>query len=111
MLRNRHTPWEWKLWQHLKNRRFHGYKFRRQTGIGNYIVDFVCLELRLIIELDGGGHLSTADTNQDYQRQKELESWGYVVIRYYNTDIDKNLDGVLEDLALKCEVRRRELFR
>jgi very-short-patch-repair endonuclease len=73
-----------------------GYKFRRQFLIGRYIVDFVCPEKKFIIELDGGHHDEQAA--QDLVRTRWLESQGYTVIRFWNTEIHFNLDGVKQQI-------------
>jgi very-short-patch-repair endonuclease len=72
-------------------------KFRRQVPIDRYIADFCCADARLIIELDGGHH--SADEEADAKRTAVLESCGYLVLRYWNNDVTKNLDGVLEDIV------------
>ena len=100
--RNHPTPWEWKLWQYLKNRQIDGYKFRRQVSIDNYVVDFCCLELKLVIEVDGSGHLHSRQQKKDKQRTEHLEKWGYTIIRFYNDEIDENLDSVLEIITQTC---------
>jgi very-short-patch-repair endonuclease len=71
-----------------------GYKFRRQAPIGPYVVDFVCFEKRLVIELDGSQHAERTD--QDEQRTRYLERQGFRVIRFWNVEVFENLDGVLE---------------
>ncbi|NQU27404.1 MAG: endonuclease domain-containing protein [Candidatus Marinimicrobia bacterium] len=101
-LRNNPTPWEHKLWQHLKGRQLDGLKFRRQTSIGKYIVDFYCPENKLIVEVDGGGHFSQKQKQSDQLRQKELENEGFIVLRYLNTDIDENIAAVLDDISQRC---------
>ena len=73
-----------------------GYKFRRQQPIDRYIVDFFCSELRLIIELDGGHHNEEKNKDYDKERTKFLNKLGYKVIRIWNNDIDKNIEGVIE---------------
>ena len=100
--RNHPTPWEWKLWQYLKNRQIDGYKFRRQVSIDNYVVDFCCLELKLVIEVDGSGHLHSRQQKKDKQRTEHLEKWGYTIIRFYNDEIDENLDSILEIITQTC---------
>ena len=87
---------ETRLWAKLRARQLRGLKFRRQHGIGPYIVDFYCPEQSLVIEVDGDSH---ADADQ--LRDRYFQSLGLRVIRYFNDDIVKNLDGVLEDLAEK----------
>ncbi|HKQ36390.1 MAG TPA: endonuclease domain-containing protein [Nitrospiraceae bacterium] len=98
-LRSDMTGPETRLWSRLKARQFQGRKFRRQHGIGAYIVDFYCPEQSLVIEIDGDSHADPAQIVKDKQREKYLQSLGLRVIRYINDDIVKNLDGVLEDLA------------
>lgn len=85
------------LWSKLKGKQL-GYKFRRQHGIGKYIVDFYCPELRLIIELDGYPHGFDTQIKKDEERQNFLESLGFIVRRYANNDIENNLNGILDDL-------------
>ncbi len=93
-LRNNPTPQEQKLWQYLRKSQFANLKFRRQHPIGNYIVDFVSFDARLIIELDGGQHSETME--YDKHRDAFLHSQDFKVIRIWNNDIDKNIEGVLE---------------
>ena len=98
-LRKSLTPWERKLWQILRNRNLKGAKFRRQLKIGRYIVDFCCLNVKLIIELDGGHHYSPENMIADEQRQKYLENLGFQILRFQNIDIDRNLDGVADRIC------------
>lgn len=95
-LRKEMTPFEEKLWYYLRAKRFMNLKFRRQVPIGNYIADFICKSKMLIIELDGSGHLKENQAKYDEERDSYLKSLGYKVLRIYNTDIDKNIDNVLE---------------
>ena len=96
-LRNNATEQENKLRQFLRKSQL-GYKFRRQQPIVNYVVDFFCPELGLIIELDGGQHNESAKINYDKQRDAFLQKCGYQVIRFWNTEVDNNIDGVIEYL-------------
>jgi very-short-patch-repair endonuclease len=89
---------ESKLWARLKRKQFEGLKFRRQHGIGPYIVDFFCPEQRLVIEVDGDTHGNEDQILEDKERDNYLQSLGLQVIRYRNDDVQKNLDGVLQDL-------------
>lgn len=73
-------------------------KFRRQFKIGNYIVDFCCLEKKLIIELDGSQHTIKQNIIQDKKRQEFLENLGYKVLRFWNNEIDENPDGVIQKI-------------
>jgi very-short-patch-repair endonuclease len=95
-LRINQTDAENRLWYHLRSRRFQGWKFRRQHILQGYIVDFVCLERKLVIELDGGGH---ADQEiYDNHRTQVLEKDGFKVIRFWNNDVLSNLERVLETI-------------
>ena len=95
-LRKEQTPVEAILWRRLRGRQFAGFKFRRQLPVKGYIADFCCPERKLILELDGGQHLETTD--YDRRRTEVLKSWGYKVLRYWNTEVVENLDGVLEEI-------------
>ncbi len=86
------------LWRHLRARHLHGYKFRRQVVIEPYIVDFICFEKKLIIEADGGQHSDQVE--YDGQRTAHLRSMGYRVLRFWNHEILKETEAVLEQIAL-----------
>jgi len=94
-LRREGTPAERVLWRQLNNKKFNGVKFRRQEPIGNYIVDFVSFEKKLIIEIDGGQHNEDSLVDKDSQRTQWLNSQGFRVIRFWNNDVLENLQGVL----------------
>jgi very-short-patch-repair endonuclease len=85
------------LWFRVRGRRLNGLKFRRQVLIGPYIVDFCCEAARLIVELDGGQHAARAA--QDATRTADLEARGYLVLRYWDNDVIRNIDGVLETIV------------
>ncbi|OAI11981.1 DNA (cytosine-5-)-methyltransferase [Methylomonas lenta] len=105
-LRKNQTDVERLLWQHLRNRRFYDCKFRRQLPIKPYIADFVCLELMLIIELDGGQH--ACQINYDKQRSLFLEQRGFKVMRFWNNEVIENTEGVLETVRLAIlEIEQR----
>ena len=104
-LRSNMTGPEAQLWSRLRARQLQGLKFRRQHGIGPYIVDFYCPEQSLVIEVDGDSHADTDQVVKDRQREQYLQSLGLRVIRYINDDILKNLDGVMEDLAERLSSR------
>ncbi|MGM0594754.1 MAG: endonuclease domain-containing protein [Pseudomonadota bacterium] len=93
-MRTHATDAERILWRHLRGGRLNGYKFRRQVVIEPYIVDFVCLGAKLIIEADGGQH--GEQEVYDRHRTQKLESMGYTVMRFWNHDILKQTDSVLE---------------
>jgi very-short-patch-repair endonuclease len=93
LLRRNLTDAERTLWQSLRNRRRGDRKFRRQVPIGRYIVDFLCEECRLILEIDGGQHAQSQ--GYDDARTRYLNTCGYHVLRFWNTDVLENLEGVL----------------
>ena len=93
-LRRNLTEAEQALWRHLRLRQLDGRKFRRQQPIGPYIVAFICLERRLIIELDGGQHSS--QTTSDAERSAWLETQGFRVLRFWNHKVLQNIEAVKE---------------
>ena len=99
-LRRNATETEKRLWRLLRSGQLQGYKFRRQQPIGQYIVDFICLEKRLIIELDGGQHAQQA--TYDSERSAWLESQGFWVLRFWNNQVLGEVEavktGILEAL-------------
>ena len=99
ILRKRATNTENYLWLFLKNRQLEGVKFRRQEPMGSYIADFVSYESKIVIELDGGQH---AENNK---KDKERDGWfkrqGYEVLRFWDNEVFKNKDGVLETIRKK----------
>ena len=95
-LRRQASEAEQVLWRHLRGRRLKGYKFRRQVVIEPYIVDFVCLDAKLIIEADGGQHADQA--SYDARRTARLEAKGYRVMRFWNNEILGDIHSVLEQI-------------
>jgi very-short-patch-repair endonuclease len=95
-LRTATTDVERILWQRIRAYRLGGFKFKRQEPIGRYVVDFVCYEGKLVVELDGGQH-AEAHTH-DAERDVWLRGQGFAVLRYWNNEVIENLDGVLEDI-------------
>jgi isoleucyl-tRNA synthetase/very-short-patch-repair endonuclease len=102
-LRKNETDAENKLWDLLRNRQIQDYKFRRQHQIGKYIADFICLEKKLIIELDGDQHAYDANKIKDEERTKLLEKEGFKVIRFWNNEIFENIDGIYEVIVRELE--------
>jgi very-short-patch-repair endonuclease len=99
-LRLAQTDAEAHLWRQLRAHRLHGLKFKRQKPMGHYIVDFVCIECRLIVELDGSQH---ADQQEyDSLRTGWLSAQGYEVIRFWNHEVMTSLHVVLETIYLKA---------
>ncbi len=95
-LRASQTSAEAKLWQALRNRRLARWKFRRQHPIDRYVVDFVTLDGKLIVEVDGVTHAEPSELAKDAARTEVLEACGFLVVRVSNTDVYDNLEGVLE---------------
>jgi len=91
-LRSRQTDAERELWFAVRDRRLSGFKFVRQEAIGHFIVDFVCRDKRLVVEVDGGQHAGSAE---DAARDAYLAGEGYRVMRFWNNDVLSNRDGVL----------------
>jgi very-short-patch-repair endonuclease len=103
VLRKRLTPQEVKLWVKLRELKALGFHFRRQSPIGRHIVDFVSFRSRLVIEADGGQHGMPEGVRSDQARDAFLQSQGFRVVRFWNSEIDDNLAGVMESIlsALK----------
>ena len=97
-LRRDSTEAERRLWKHLRDRQVAGAKFRRQVPIGPYVVDFVCFEAKLIVEVDGGQH---AAPGVDIARTTLLKTEGYRVLRVWNSDVFENIDGVVSTIELE----------
>lgn len=103
-LRKNQTTQERQIWNILKNKQFYGYKFLRQYVIGSYIVDFICREKKIIIEIDGGQHNETYNINYDNERTVFLNHLGYKVIRFWNNEITENIEGVYLKLKEEFEI-------
>ena len=102
-MRHAPTPAEDHLWQYLRGRRLNGAKFRRQHAIGPFIVDFVCIEQLLVVEVDGLIHEQPDQQDRDVNRQAHLEGLGYRVLRFTNGEVLQSVQAVLEviDAALQ----------
>jgi very-short-patch-repair endonuclease len=98
-LRRNQTDAERRLWRHLRSRRLLALRFRRQHPIGPYFADFACLELRLVIELDGRQHADPRGLERDRVRTAALEERGYEVIRFWNNDVLRVTQAVLATIA------------
>ncbi len=94
-LRHDATPHEQRLWRLLRNKQLSASKFRRQHVIGEYIVDFYCPQYQLVIELDGGGHTEHNQQQHDCTRDEYLSGVGCTILRFWNSDLDQNCEGVL----------------
>lgn len=98
-LRNAMPQPEAILWSKLRASQLYGYKFRRQYGIGKYIVDFYCPKARLVVEIDGNSHYQNDVREKDKEREGFIKSFNISIVRFTNKDITENLTGVLKKLA------------
>ena len=99
-LRREQTDAERALWTRLRNRQLQGVRFRRQQPIGTYVVDFVSLEKRIIIDIDGGQHDKEVTRRSDEARTRWLRERQYEVLRFWNDEVLNNLEGALEAIAV-----------
>ena len=104
-LRKNMTDAERKLWYFLRNRRLAGLKFRRQVPIGPYIVDFACLEKKVVVEIDGGEHNMPDQRRYDSQRAAWLEAQGFRIFRFWNKEVLFNIESVLAVILQACQKR------
>jgi len=102
-LRRNCTDAEMKMWFAMRDRRLAGFKFVRQEPIGPYVADFVCREVRLIVEIDGGQH---NESERDQRRDAFLTSEGYRVLRFWNSDVLTNMNGVLQTILASLNSSR-----
>ena len=105
-LRRHQTNAERLLWFRLRDRRLAGWKFKRQAPIDRFVVDFFCADAKLIVELDDGQH--DHDRERDADRTRILEAMGYLVLRFWNHDVMRNMDGVLEEILSTANPHRSE---
>ncbi len=105
-LRNNSTRAEQLLWKHIRQNQL-GYKFRRQNGIGPYILDFYCPHLKLCIEVDGDSHETEEGKIYDHAREEFLKQAGIKTIRFTNIEVKKNIQGVLESIRMDINERTR----
>lgn len=100
MLRKNMTIAEKKLWAHLRSKKFGAIRFRRQVILGNYIVDFISFDPKIIIEVDGSQHIDQAAYDQ--ARTEYLRSFGYKVLRFWNNEVLNNIEMVLNNIWDTC---------
>jgi len=103
-LRKNQTPHEAKLWSRLRAGRFFGLKFKRQVQVGQFIYDFSCRSKMLLIELDGGQHSDIKVARNDLYKKDFAERAGYKVLRFWNNELNDNLEGVLGIIKRECGV-------
>jgi very-short-patch-repair endonuclease len=106
-LRRRQTDAESLIWYHLRGRRFMDLRFRRQHPIGPYFADFACLDLQLVIELDGGQHNDPDGLERDARRTSFLRSRGFVVLRFWDNDVLRTPLAVLGSIAQTVQAKKR----
>jgi very-short-patch-repair endonuclease len=99
-LRKRQSEAEKCLWWHLRSKQIDGLKFRRQEPIGPFIADFVCFEKRLVVELDGGQH--AVEQEKDRVREDWFNKEGFQILRFWNTEVLQNIDGVVAVIRRTC---------
>ena len=97
-MRREPTPAEIKFWYQVRDRRLDGLKFKRQVPIGPFIADFVCLEHKLIVEIDGGQHAD--ETGNDERREAYLKSAGFRVLRFWNHDVLTSIENVIDTVLV-----------
>jgi very-short-patch-repair endonuclease len=102
-LRQRHTPAQDAMWFRLRNRQFMGLKFRREHPIAGYVADFACIEIGLVVELDGGQHAEPDAAAHDAQRQAVMLEQGFHTLRFWNHEVLTAMDAVLEKLRLEID--------
>jgi very-short-patch-repair endonuclease len=110
-LRKHQTIAEIRLWRELRKLRHHGYHFRRQAPIENYIVDFACFSQRLIIELDGIQHDQPLARRKDAARDADLAWRGFKVLRFRNGDVSQSPEGVMLEILAALGVIERPVIR
>jgi very-short-patch-repair endonuclease len=109
ILRTQSTTGERLVWWRVKGKQL-GYVFRRQFNIKNYIVDFYCDKLKLIIEIDGYSHENEEKYERDIKRQQELEKLGYQIIRFKEIEVLKDLNVIIEQIWKHCKIREQQLI-
>ena len=105
-LRKTMTPQEVKLWVHLRRLRAQGFHFRRQAPLEGYILDFVCFKQRLIVEVDGSQHGEAAGLAHDAKRDAHFGVPGFLTLRFWNPEIDENLESVVETIIARARESR-----
>ena len=107
VLRKRMTHQEVKLWLQLRSLRSRGFHFRRQAPFENFLLDFVSFKERLVIEVDGNQHGLPEHRLKDELRDQRLEQDGFVVLRFWNLDVDRNMEGVMDRIWRVLNERRQ----
>jgi very-short-patch-repair endonuclease len=105
-LRSRMTLAEELLWQKIRGRKLSGYKFRRQHPINQFIADFYCHEVKLVVEVDGGIHFTPQHQEYDENRTATMNDWDIKLIRFTNEEVLTSMNSVLEQIRITCMERR-----
>ena len=105
-LRKVMTPQEVKLWVHLRALKEQGFHFRRQVPREGFIVDFACLKSKLVVEIDGAQHGLDGHREKDAERDTRLGAAGLKVLRFWNNEVNENLDGVVETIYREALARK-----
>lgn len=108
-LRRNMTEPERKMWREILSRDQTGFRFNRQKPLLNFIADFYCSKLLLVVEIDGNQHYTKEGKAYDFQRTRAFEEYGIKVIRYSNKEVMENLEGVYLDLMESLKLRIKEL--
>ncbi len=108
-LRKAMTPQEVKLWGLLRKLRSEGFHFRRQAPVDGYVLDFVSFKHRLIVELDGSQHAEDSGLRRDARRDGYFAAHGFLTLRFWNSEIDANLHGVVETILARARESRLEV--
>ena len=103
------TEAELKLWNEVRAHRLMGMSFRRQVPIGPYIVDFACAKHRLIIEVDGSQHAEASAVERDEARSAYLASCGWTILRFWNDDVLRDIDGVCQHIVVSAGLGAPEM--
>jgi very-short-patch-repair endonuclease len=103
-LRNNMTEAEWRLWYVLKNKQLNGHQFYRQKIIGDYIVDFYCPAVKLVVEVDGSQHQSKVNAESDKKRDEFLKNHGLNILRVNNLEVLRNIEGVVHRILEYLEI-------
>jgi very-short-patch-repair endonuclease len=106
-LRNQMPTAEVILWSRLQKRQLLGFKFRRQFSVGPFVLDFYCPEAKLAIEIDGDSHFQNSTSDYDGSRQETIEQFGIRFLRFTNLEIYKNLNSVLETIAVELKAAKK----
>ncbi|RYX91724.1 MAG: endonuclease domain-containing protein [Comamonadaceae bacterium] len=110
-LRQNQTDAEALMWSKLRDRRFLNLKFRRQHPISGYFADFACIDIMLVVELDGGQHADAADALHDARRADDMAAEGFTTVRFWNNDVLAQTESVMAQLLVRVQALTPTLSR